>query len=101
MSDYAQLKVQLDSATAEKVKAQAENMGMPEDGVLLMTLLEMGIQDGTVDDTNLMSAQEHLIAMADKIEADGVNEADVSNLVAKIRILSAFATTQLVPVDPY
>lgn len=101
MSDYAQLKVQMDSATAEKVKAEAENMGMPEDGVLLMTLLEMGIQDGTVDDANLMSAQEHLVAMADKIEADGVNEADVSNLVAKIRILSAFATTQLVPVDPY
>lgn len=101
MSDYAQLKVQLDSATAEKVKAEAENMGMPEDGVLLMTLLEMGIQDGTVDDANLMSAQEHLIAMADKIEANGMNEADVPNLVAKIRILSAFATTQLVPVDPY
>lgn len=101
MQEYSQLEIKLDADTEARIKAEAEEMGLPENGVLLMTILEMGIQKGTVDPATLMSAQDHILAMADRIEANGVRDDDVFDIVAKLRILSSFATTQLVPVDPY
>lgn len=99
--EYSQIEMTLDAETEARIKVEAEEMGLPENGVLLMTILEMGIQKGTVDPNNLMSAQEHMLAMADRIEANGVRDEDVFDIVAKLRILSSYATTQLVPVDPY
>lgn len=101
MSDYSQLEIRLDADTEARIRAEAEDMALPEDGVVLMAILNIGIQNGTVDPSKLMSAQEHMRAMADRIEADGVRDADVFDIVAKLRILSSFATTELVPVDPY
>ena len=101
MADFAELRVTLDDEAARRVRAEAAEMGLPEEGVLMMSLLEASIRNGTVADEGLMSAQEHIGAMADKIEANGVAEDELGDLVAKLRILSLYATTQVVPVDPY
>ncbi len=100
MTEYAHLEVDLEPEMEAEIKAEAKAMKLPENGVLLMKLLGMGIADGTIDPANLMSAQDLLAAMADKIEQDGVHEDNVFDLVAKLRILSLFATTAPVPVRP-
>ena len=79
----------------------AIQVSLPLDGTILLRLVDLGIRQGDIDPSSMMSAQEHLSAIAYKIERDGVHENDIPDLVIKLRQISEYATTRLVPMEPY
>lgn len=99
--EYSLLRIDLSDDELAAARADAAAASLPLDGAILTRIVGMGLQEGHLQDEVLMSAQQHLAAMADRIERDGISDVDVVDVIAKLRILSQFATTRLVPVDPY
>lgn len=99
--EYSLLQIDLTDDELAAARADAAAASLPLDGVILTPIVAEGIETGQLADQVLMSAQQHLVAMADKIERHGIDDDDVFDVVAKLRILSQYATTRIVPVDPY
>lgn len=101
MTDYAHLHLTLSIDQLTAAQAEAAATSLPLDGTVLLQFVDLGIKQGDIDPASMMSAQQHLSAIADKLERDGVHENDVPDLIFRLRQLSEYATTRLVPMDPY
>lgn len=101
MTDYAHLRLTLPAAELAAARKESAATSLPLDGTILLQLVDLGIQQGDIDPSAMLSAHEHLQAIANRLERDGVFEEDLPDLIAKIRMLSEYATTRLVPMDPY
>jgi hypothetical protein len=94
------LEIELSEEEHAAVHAEAEALSMPVAGVTLMRLLDMSIKDGDKYGVQLYSAQAHLEIIAEILDAldfEQLTEKDIRDLSVKIKSLSAFATTRLVP----
>lgn len=101
MTNYANLHLQLSSDQLSAAQAESAATSLPLDGTILLQLVDLGVSQGDIDPASMMSAQQHLSAIADRIERDGVFEEDLPDLIAKIRLLSEYATTRPIPMDPW
>jgi len=99
MSNIDILKVNISAEEAEELKAQSEITSLPEDGIYLLNAIDKAVKLGTVDKNDMISGQDMLIAIAEKLENEGHNPAVRAELVDKLRLTSYYATTRLVPVE--
>jgi hypothetical protein len=97
---YVSLEYSLDPDMAEKLAETAKETGMPEQGVFMLVGVERAIQNGDIDPKTMLSGQDMLNAIAEKLELEGDNPKVVEAMTDKLRALSYFATTHLVPVTP-
>ncbi|MEN3142313.1 hypothetical protein ABDF71_09885 [Ochrobactrum sp. WV_118_8] len=99
MSQITALKVKISAEEAEELKTQSEITSLPEDGLYLLSAIEKAVSLGTVNADDMISGQDMLIAIAEKLENEGHNPAVRAELVDKLRLTSYYATTRLVPVE--
>jgi hypothetical protein len=99
MSQITALKVKISAEEAEDLKSQSEITSLPEDGLYLLSAIEQAVRLGTVNANDMISGQDMLIAIAEKLENEGDNPEVVANLIDKIRLMSDYATTRLVPIE--
>lgn len=93
------VKVNISAAEAEELKSQSEITSLPEDGLYLLDAIEKAVKLGTVNADDMISGQDMLIAIAEKLENESDNPAVRAELVEKIRLMSDYATTRLVPIE--
>lgn len=101
MTDYAHLSLTLSDDQLAAARAEAAVTSLPLDGTILLRLVDLGISQGQIDPASMMSAHEHLSAIADKLERNGVHEDELPDLIVKLRQLSEYATTRLIPMDAF
>lgn len=101
MTDYANLRLTLSMDQLATAKAESAATSLPLDGTVLLHLTDLGVQQGDIDPASMMSAHEHLQAIADRLERDGAFEDDLPDLIIKLRQLSEYATTRKIPMDPF
>lgn len=99
MSQITSLKVKISASEAEELKHQAEITSLPEDGIYLLNAIDKAIELGEVREEDMISGQDMLIAIAEKLESDKSNPEVVADLIGKIRLMSYYATTRLVPIE--
>lgn len=97
---YVSLDFDMDSETAAKARETAEETGLPVEGVLTLAATEKAIQNGDLDPTDMLSAQDMLIAIAEKLDEHCADPEYVAQMADKLRALSNYSTTHLVPVTP-
>ncbi|MCX2696251.1 hypothetical protein [Ochrobactrum chromiisoli] len=93
------VKVKITDEEAEELKTQSEITSLPEDGLYLLSAIEKAVSLGTVNADDMLSGQDMLIAIAEKLENESDNPAVLAELVEKIRLMSDYATTRLVPIE--
>ncbi|KAB2673630.1 hypothetical protein [Brucella tritici] len=93
------LKVNISAEEAEELRLQSALTTLPEDGIYLLNVIDEAVSRGTVDKNDMISGQDMLIAIAEKLENEGHNPAVRAELVNKLRLTSYYATTRLVPVE--
>lgn len=93
------LKVNISAEEAEELKLQSALTTLPEDGIYLLNAIDEAVKIGAVDKNDMISGQDMLIAIAEKLENEGHNPAVRAELVDKLRLTSYYATTRLVPVE--
>ncbi|SPL65059.1 hypothetical protein [Ochrobactrum soli] len=93
------VKVNISAEEAEELKLQASLTTLPEDGIYLLNAIDKAVKLGTVDKNDMLSGQDMLIAIAEKLENEGDNPVVRTELVEKIRLMSDYATTRLVPIE--
>lgn len=101
MREFGLLTLQVEPNELKRIEREAERMGLPVDGVIALSLTQEAIESGTINPGALMSAQDHLMRIADEIEENGLSDGDRVDLPAVLRILANFATNMPVPVVPY
>lgn len=99
MSEITSLKVKMSAKEVEELKLQSALTTLPEDGVYLLNAIDKAVELGEVDKSEMISGQDMLIAIAEKLEKEGHNPAVRAELVNKLRLTSYYATTRLVPVE--
>lgn len=98
MTDHAHLHLTLSDDQLAAAKAESAATSLPLDGTILLRLIDLGVSQGKIDPLSMMSAQEHLQSIADKLERDGIHDSDLPDLIAKIRQLSEYASMALMAV---
>jgi hypothetical protein len=98
--NYVSFEYELDPETAQKLKETAEECGFPEQGVFMLVSIQRAIENGDLDPATMLSGQDMLNAIAEKLELEGDDPKVVEAMTDKLRALSYFATTHLVPVTP-
>lgn len=93
------VKVNISAEEAEELKLQASLTTLPEDGIYLLNAIDKAVKLGTVDKNDMLSGQDMLIAIAEKLENEGDNPVVRTELVENIRLMSDYATTRLVPIE--
>jgi hypothetical protein len=93
MSQITSLKVKMSAKEVEELKLQSALTALPEDGVYLLNAIDKAVEQGEV------SKEDMLIAIAEKLENEGENPSVRDELVNKLRLMSYYATTRLVPVE--
>ena len=93
------VKVNIGAEEAEELRKKSEITSLPEDGLYLLDAIEKAVSLGKVDADDMLSGQDILIAIAEKLENEGDNPAVRTELVEKIRLMSDYATTRLVPIE--
>lgn len=101
MTEYAHLTLQLSAAQLAAARKESAVTSLPLDGTILLRLTGLGVEQGDIDPKLMMSAQEHLQAIVDRLERDGVHEEELPDLIIKLRQLSEYATTRKIPMDPW
>lgn len=101
MNDCAHIHLSLSDEQFATAQAESAETSLPLDGIILLRLVDLGVEQGQIDPNGMMRAQEHLSAIADKLERDGVHEDDLPELTIKLRQLSEYATTRPVPMDAF
>lgn len=87
------------SAEREKEIAELSKItSIPEDGLLLLDIFEDRVKDGLVDPVTMLSGQDLLLSIAEKLEYDGSDEAVRAEMIDAIKLMSVYATTRLVPI---
>lgn len=93
------VKVNIRAAEAEELKRQSEITSLPEDGLYLLDAIEKAVKLGTVDADDMISGQDMLIAIAEKLENEGRDPSVLADMINNIRLMSDYATTRLVPIE--
>lgn len=99
MSKIMALRVNISVEEAEELRKKSEITSLPEDGIYLLDAIDEAVKKGTVSADDMLSGQDLLIAIAEKLELEG-DSADVrAHLIDKLRLMSDYATTRLVPIE--
>lgn len=64
-----------------------------------MDAIDEAVKKGTVSTDDMLSGQDMLIAIAEKLELEGDNPEVRALLIEKLRLMSDYATTRLVPIE--
>lgn len=99
MSNIDILKVNISAEEAEELKLQSALTTLPEDGIYLLNAIDKAMEMGTVDKNDMISGQDMLIAIAEKLENESDNPEVVAELIDKIRLMSDYSTKRLVPIE--
>ncbi len=99
MSEIMALKVNISAEKAEELRKKSEITSLPEDGIYLMDAIDEAVKKGTVSADDMLSGQDLLIAIAEKFEQDGDNAEVRAVLIEKLKLMSDYATTRLVPIE--
>jgi len=99
MSEIMALKVNFSAEQAEELRKKSEITSLPEDGIYLMDAIDEAVKKGTVSADDMLSGQDLLIAIAEKFEQDGDNAEVRAVLIEKLKLMSDYATTRLVPIE--
>lgn len=99
MSNITALKVNISAEEAEELRKKSEITSLPEDGIYLMDAIDEAVKKGTVSADDMLSGQDLLIAIAEKFKFEGDNAEVRTLLIEKLRLMSDYATTRLVPIE--
>jgi len=99
MSNITALKVTISAEEAEELRQKSEITSLPEDGIYLMDAIDEAVKQGTVSADDMLSGQDLLIAIAEKLEHEGDSAEVRALLIEKLRLMSDYATTRLVPIE--
>lgn len=99
MSKIMALKVNISAEDAEELRKKSEITSLPEDGIYLMNAIDEAIKKGTVSADDMISGQDMLIAIAEKLEFEGDNAEVRALMIENLRLMSDYATTRLVPIE--
>lgn len=99
MSNITALKINILAEEAEELRKKSEITSLPEDGIYLMDAIDEAVKKGTVSADDMLSGQDLLIAIAEKLELEGDNPEVRALLIEKLRLMSDYATTRLVPIE--
>lgn len=99
MSEIMSLKVNISAEEAEALRKKSEITSLPEDGIYLMDAIDEAVKQGIVSADDMLSGQDLLIAIAEKLEFEGDNAEVRALLVEKLKLASDYATTRLVPIE--
>ncbi len=98
MSNITALKVNISAEEAEELRRKSEITSLPEDGIYLMDAIDEAVKKGTVSADDMLSGQDMLIAIAEKLEQEGGNAEVRALMIENLRLMSDYATTRLVPI---
>lgn len=98
MSQIRDLQVTLTAKEEQELAEQSKLTSLPEDGLLLLEIMEERVENGLVDPDTMLSGQRLLIAVAEKLEYQGDNPDVRAEAVDALKLMSQFATTRLVPI---
>lgn len=93
------LKVNISAEEAEELRLQSALTTLPEDGIYLLNAIDEAVKLGTVDKSDMISGQDMLIAIAEKLETEGRDPSVLADMINTIRLMSYYATTRLVPIE--
>jgi hypothetical protein len=99
MSNIDILKVNISAEEAEELRLQSALTTLPEDGIYLLNAIDEAVKIGTVDKNDMLSGQDMLIAIAEKLENEGRDPSVLADMIKNIRLMSDYATTRLVPIE--
>lgn len=99
MGNITALKVNISAEEAEELRKKSEITSLPEDGIYLMDAIDEAVKKGTVSADDMLSGQDLLIAIAEKLELEGDNPEVRALMIENLRLMSDYATTRLVPIE--
>lgn len=99
MSEIVALKVNISAEEAKELRKKSEITSLPEDGIYLMDAIDEAVKKGTVSADDMISGQDMLIAIAEKLEFEGDNAEVRALMIENLRLMSDYATTRLVPIE--
>lgn len=99
MGNITALKVNISAEEAEELRKKSEITSLPEDGIYLMDAIDEAVKKGTVSADDMLSGQDMLIAIAEKLELEGDNAEVRAHMIENLRLMSDYATTRLVPIE--
>ena len=99
MSNIDILKVNISAEEAEELRLQSALTTLPEDGIYLLNAIDKAVKLGTIDKNDMLSGQDMLIAIAEKLENEGRDPSVLADMINNIRLMSDYATTRLVPIE--
>lgn len=98
MSQISEFDVTLTEEQETDIKERSVITSLPEDGLLLLEIMEERVENGLVDPATMLSGQKLLIAVAEKLKYEGNNPDVRAEAVDALKLMSQFATMRLVPI---
>lgn len=98
MSQIRDFQVTLTPKEEQELAEKSKITSLPEDGILVLEIMEERVQNGLVDKATMLSGQKLLIAIAEKLEYEGDSPDIRAEVVDALKLMSQFATTRLVPI---
>lgn len=99
MNEFVKLSGEVSDEMRAKIKETAEECGLPEKGVLVLVATQQAIDDGSINADELLSGQDMITAIADRLDDVSNDPEAISDLADKLRLISVYATTHLIPVS--
>lgn len=98
MSQIRDFQVTLTEEEELEVAEKSKITSLPEDGLLVLEIMEERVEHGLVAAETMLSGQKLLIAVAEKLEYEGDSPEVRAEIVDALKLMSQFATTRLVPI---
>ncbi len=98
MSQIRDFQVTLTPKEEQELAEKSKLTSLPEDGILILEIMEERVEQGLVAAETMLSGQKLLITVAEKLEYEGDNPDIRAEVVDALKLMSQFATTRLVPI---
>lgn len=99
MSEIEQVEIRVSAERAKELAELSKITSLPEDGLHMLDVMDEAIAKGAVSKGDMLSGQDMLNSIAEKLEYQGDDPEIRRQMVNSIKLMSNYATTRLVPIS--
>lgn len=98
MSFAQEVEIEITRERANELEEKSKTTSLPVVGLHILEVTEESVDQGLIEKDTMISGQDMLIALAEKLEYQGDDEVIRSDIVDAIKLMSNYVTTRLVPI---
>lgn len=98
MSFAQEVEIEITKERANELEELSKITSLPVVGLHILDVTDEFVEQGLIKKETMLSGQDLLIALAEKLEYQGDDEKIRSDIVDAIKLMSNYVTTRLVPI---